>query len=108
MSTKYLNLDVKALHVPAGENGESELHRVVVGVHIVNAVPRIKGQPRPKQGQVFATAYQFPTAEEAEAMRGLLENVLDFILPVAVQHGVLVPVDAEEAGRTIIMPGGVR
>jgi hypothetical protein len=39
-------------------------------------------------------------------MRGLLENVLDFILPVAVQHGVLVPVDAEEAGRTLIVPGG--
>jgi hypothetical protein len=106
MSTKYLNLDVKSLHVPAGENGEEELHRVVVAVHIVNAIPRLKGQARPKKGQAYATVYQFATPEEAEAMRGLLENVLDFILPVAVQHGVLVPVDAEEAGRTLIVPGG--
>ena len=113
MSTKYLNLDVKAMHMPIPDPAnpgqmlpDQQRHVVIVALHMINGVPKLKGLPRPRQGQVFSTAYQFESAELAEGMRDLIENLLDFLLPAAVQHGVLVPIDAEEQAKTLILPGG--
>lgn len=105
MSTKYTNLDIKVIPSPPAEEGGELRWRVVIGLCFANAVPKIKGMPRPQRGQAIGQFYEFETEEEANAARAMIEHAYDFILPLAVQYGVLVPVDAEEQARSLIIPG---
>jgi len=105
MSTKYTNMTVQVVSRPPNEDGDVK-HHVVVAVHFINAIPRIKGQARPKPGQCWAHVFEFFSRQDAESARALLEQAFDSMLPIVLQHGVLVPVDEIEQAATLLVPHG--
>lgn len=110
MSTKYTNMSVQVVHRPYQAATEktpeiSECWDVVVGIVFTNAIPRIPGQPRPKRGHVYGQSFRFHDEAMARSTRNLIEHLFDTTLPIAMQHGVLVPVDDAEAAKTLVVPG---